>query len=334
MWKGSAAASFFSNDLGGMQLLGPHMRQALGPGGEAYAKLKASETRGHRPSAEDIERFAGDGLVSESAWRGYFGVPISSVRLGGAREEDEAPPEAATVAVRKRREKIRVSKPAAETEPAEKPSQADQSAPRASDVDEPPAAAAAKPHAYAVVIGIGKYRRKLPNADFADQDASAVAKYLRVLGYPDANVATLINEEASKGDFEKYFERWLPNHAEAGSEIFVYYSGARRAQPQDGRRLSRALRRRPDLYRRDRLPAEENVRAARQAARQEDHGRHGLVLLGGGRALGDRRRSAAAGQRRAGRRADQYHGDLRLGGRPDSRTATRTKPMGSLLIIF
>jgi len=94
-----------------------------------------------------------------------------------------------------------------------------------SDVDVPPRAAAAKPHAYAVVIGIGKYRHKLPAADFADADARSVARYLRALGYQDAHVATLINDEASKGDFEKYFERWLPNHAEAGSEVFVYYSG-------------------------------------------------------------------------------------------------------------
>lgn len=96
-----------------------------------------------------------------------------------------------------------------------------------SDIDELPGRrAAVRPKAYAVVIGVGKYRRGLPAADFAAEDARLVAGYLRsALGYPDANVATLINDEASKGDFEKYFERWLPNHAEEGSEVFVYYSG-------------------------------------------------------------------------------------------------------------
>ncbi|MBI5629672.1 MAG: caspase family protein [Elusimicrobia bacterium] len=109
-----------------------------------------------------------------------------------------------------------------------------QSSPVASDVDAPPRAAAAKSHAYAVVIGVGKYRHKLPAADFADADAKLVTLYLRALGYQDANLAMLINDEASKGDFEKYFERWLPNHAEAGAEVLVYYSGHGAPNPKTG----------------------------------------------------------------------------------------------------
>jgi len=37
----------------------------------------------------------------------------------------------------------------------------------------------AVPGTTAVVIGVGKYRHKLPAADFADADAQSVARYLR-----------------------------------------------------------------------------------------------------------------------------------------------------------
>jgi len=35
----------------------------------------------------------------------------------------------------------------------------------------------------------------------------------------------LLNDRASKSDFEKYFEKWLGNNVEKGSTVFVYYSG-------------------------------------------------------------------------------------------------------------
>ena len=81
-------------------------------------------------------------------------------------------------------------------------------------------------NAYAIVIGIEQYRQKLPRADFAMSDAKLVSEYLtKVMGYPEENVVTLTNEQAALGDFVKYFEKWLPNNAEQGSTIFVYYSG-------------------------------------------------------------------------------------------------------------
>jgi hypothetical protein len=85
-----------------------------------------------------------------------------------------------------------------------------------SDVDELPVMQA-KPNknAYAIVIGVEKYRQKLPKADFADNDARIMAEYLtKVMGFPEENIVTLINDRALKSDFEKYFEKWLPNNAE------------------------------------------------------------------------------------------------------------------------
>ncbi len=96
-----------------------------------------------------------------------------------------------------------------------------------SDVDEPPSIKA-KPNknAYAIVIGIESYRQKLPKADYAAHDAKTMTEYLtKAMGYPEENVVTLINENAAKSDFEKYFEKWLPNNVEKDASVFVYYSG-------------------------------------------------------------------------------------------------------------
>ncbi|MBI3564244.1 MAG: caspase family protein [Elusimicrobia bacterium] len=97
----------------------------------------------------------------------------------------------------------------------------------ASDVDALPSRRAARdPKAYAIVIGIEKYRQKLPAAEFAAADARAMSAYLtKVMGYPEENVVTLVDDQAAKSDFEKYFDKWLPNNVEPGSTVMVYYSG-------------------------------------------------------------------------------------------------------------
>lgn len=107
---------------------------------------------------------------------------------------------------------------------AENPSSA--STPK-SDVDELPSInAKPKKKSFAIVIGIEKYRQRLPNADHAVNDAKVMTEYLtKVMGYPAENVVTLTNEQASKSDFEKYLGRWLSNHVEKDSSVFIYYSG-------------------------------------------------------------------------------------------------------------
>lgn len=105
-----------------------------------------------------------------------------------------------------------------------------------SDVDELPSAIV-KPNknAYAIVIGIENYRQKLPKADFAADDARLMSDYLtRAMGYPEENVVTLVNDHAALGDFVKYFEKWLPNNVEKGSNVLVYYSGHGAPNPKTG----------------------------------------------------------------------------------------------------
>lgn len=105
-----------------------------------------------------------------------------------------------------------------------------------SDVDELPAVKA-KPNknAYAVIIGIEQYRQKLPTADFAAHDAQIMAEYLmKVMGYPVENVVVLINDKATRSDFDKYLGRWLQNNVEKGGSVFVYYSGHGAPNPNTG----------------------------------------------------------------------------------------------------
>ena len=95
------------------------------------------------------------------------------------------------------------------------------------DVDIPPARQATrKSHAHAIVIGVETYRNQLPKADYAEQDAKVVSSYLSSsMGFEENNIAVLVNGHATKSDFEKYFENWLPNRVEKDDTVFVYYSG-------------------------------------------------------------------------------------------------------------
>jgi hypothetical protein len=105
-----------------------------------------------------------------------------------------------------------------------------------SDVDDLPAfKTKSNKNSYALVIGIENYRQKLPRADFASHDARTVTEYLvKVLGYPEENVVTLLNERALKSDFEKYLEKWLGNNVEKDGTVFLYYSGHWAPNPKTG----------------------------------------------------------------------------------------------------
>jgi Caspase domain len=96
-----------------------------------------------------------------------------------------------------------------------------------SDVDVLPVIRASpRKNAHAVVIGLERYRNELPQASHAERDARVVARYLSgTMGYEEGNIALLLNDRATKGDMEKYFETWLPNRVESDDTVFVYFSG-------------------------------------------------------------------------------------------------------------
>jgi len=108
--------------------------------------------------------------------------------------------------------------------------------PAKSDVDLlPQKTTRIKKNAYAIVIGVENYRQNLPKADFAAHDARIMTEYLtKVMGYPEENVVTLMNDHAAKSDLEKYFEKWLSNNVEKEGTVFVYYSGHGAPNPNTG----------------------------------------------------------------------------------------------------
>ncbi|HLG56882.1 MAG TPA: caspase family protein [Vicinamibacterales bacterium] len=83
------------------------------------------------------------------------------------------------------------------------------------------------PNAYAVVIGIGQYREKIPAADFAAEDAIEVKRFLEgVVGVEPQNIRLMTNEQATRSDIEDAIEEWLPRVASSpSSRVFVYFSG-------------------------------------------------------------------------------------------------------------
>jgi uncharacterized caspase-like protein len=89
--------------------------------------------------------------------------------------------------------------------------------------------------AAALIIGVEQYRQGLQSADFAAHDAEVMKEYLtKGLGFPEGNVALLLDEQAGRSDLEKYIEHWLPNHSDKDTTVIVYYSGHGAPNPTTG----------------------------------------------------------------------------------------------------
>ncbi|MDD5656577.1 MAG: caspase family protein [Elusimicrobia bacterium] len=103
------------------------------------------------------------------------------------------------------------------------------------DVDVPPRSRMRRdPKAYAVVVGIEKYR-DIPAVEFAERDARAVYDYLtKAMGFDPRNVAFLADERATRTDVETALGPWLKDRAGPDSRIFVYYSGHGAPDPVTG----------------------------------------------------------------------------------------------------
>jgi len=107
----------------------------------------------------------------------------------------------------------------------------------AANFDQPPASkTATDADAYAVVVGIEKYRQaSIPVVDFAARDAKTMYDYLTgAMGYDPKNVLLMTNEQATKTDLEKNLGSWLKNRVGAKSRVFVYYAGHGAPNPTTG----------------------------------------------------------------------------------------------------
>ena len=80
--------------------------------------------------------------------------------------------------------------------------------------------------AVAIIIGIQNYR-KIPRADFADQDAKTFYDYaIRALGVKPENIRLLIDADADQAEILKAFKNWLPAQVKSGkTQVYLFYSG-------------------------------------------------------------------------------------------------------------
>lgn len=104
------------------------------------------------------------------------------------------------------------------------------------DVDQPPAARTPQdPQAFAVVIGLEKYR-DVGGVEYAARDAQAVYSYLtESMGFSPENVVLLKDERAGRSDLSTYLGPWLSDRASHGkSRVFIYYSGHGTVDPKSG----------------------------------------------------------------------------------------------------
>lgn len=105
------------------------------------------------------------------------------------------------------------------------------------DVDKVPASSLKfDPDAYAVVIGVERYRQSgIPAVDFASRDASSMRDYLvGSMGYDARNVVLLTDAGAGRTDLEKHLGKWLRNRVQAKSRVFIYYAGHGAPDPATG----------------------------------------------------------------------------------------------------
>ena len=80
--------------------------------------------------------------------------------------------------------------------------------------------------AVAIIIGIEKYRR-VPDADFANRDASAFYDYARrALGIKPENIRLLVDDKADAAEILRAFKTWLPTRVNKNTtDVYVFYSG-------------------------------------------------------------------------------------------------------------
>ncbi|PCC73164.1 Caspase domain-containing protein [Nannocystis exedens] len=93
--------------------------------------------------------------------------------------------------------------------------------------------ASPQPTAYALIVGIEKYRDVTP-AGGARSDAEKFAELARVtLGVPEDNIKLLLDDRASRTDIAKQL-RWLQANVPSGGRVYFYFSGHGAPEPTSG----------------------------------------------------------------------------------------------------
>ena len=213
----------------GFQSVARHLKAELQRGRALRTKLDKLKATKPLVGGDEVLRLAEGGILT---WDSLIAVTPDAEgksQLAAARERIKASADEAVSSDEDASEETQADEPDTAGAAPEEPVAV------ASDLDDLPGARARDPHAHAVVIGIERYREKLPNADFSESDARLVAEYFkRVLGVPAENLALLVGDHATNIDFQKYFGRWLPNRVQPGDTVYVYYSGHGAPNPAKG----------------------------------------------------------------------------------------------------
>lgn len=91
-------------------------------------------------------------------------------------------------------------------------------------------------NAFALIIGVERYREALPPATHAEADAKAFAAYVKgTLGVPEAQTRLLIGDRAGQADIQSMLREWLPRNARRpGGKVYVFFSGHGAPDPATG----------------------------------------------------------------------------------------------------
>jgi hypothetical protein len=82
----------------------------------------------------------------------------------------------------------------------------------------------ARPNAYALVVGVEKYR-DAPAVPGARLDATRFAELAKTtLGVPDDHIVVALDERASKGDLDKHLD-WLKGNVPSGGRVYFFFAG-------------------------------------------------------------------------------------------------------------
>ncbi len=81
------------------------------------------------------------------------------------------------------------------------------------------------PKDWGLIIGIENYAH-LPSVDYARKDALIIKDYfIRVMGVPEENIISIIDNDATKARIEGYLKQYIPSNVEKGSTLYVYFAG-------------------------------------------------------------------------------------------------------------
>ncbi|HEY3358085.1 MAG TPA: caspase family protein, partial [Polyangia bacterium] len=129
-------------------------------------------------------------------------------------------------------------------------------------------AGAPQPTAYALIIGIGRYR-DVPPVPGALDDAQRFRQLARTtLGIPNANVRVLLDEQATKTDIETELD-WLKANVRAGGRVYFYFSGHGAPDPSAGSPHLLPYNGKPAALARTGLPLAEVMRALGETPARE-----------------------------------------------------------------